>query len=116
MDRSEEEFLAFYLAHWPRLVAALSLALPPGEEPDDVAQEAFTRAFARWDELRQHPRPDGWLFLTAYRLATSLRRRAAIRMRTHLSEEVTTEGPDATLMESLVGLTSRQRAAVLLRH
>jgi DNA-directed RNA polymerase specialized sigma24 family protein len=37
-------------------------------------------------------------------------------MRTYLSETVTTEGPDASLMGSLAGLTRRQQAAVLLRH
>ena len=108
--------MEFYREHWSRLVAAVSLVLPEGEEPDDVAQEAFTRAFEHWAEVQVHPRPDGWLFLTAYRLAGTLRRRLAVRMRVRPEES-----PASSLLgdlsdEPLLGLTPRQRAAVLLRH
>jgi len=117
MDKeSEEEFVAFYVAHSPRLVAALALVLPSGEEPEDVAQEAFTRAFEHWGRLRDHPRPDGWLFLTAYRLATSLRRRAATRMKTNPPGLASRDQLEGSLVDVLRGLKPRQRAAVLLRY
>ncbi len=116
MDQAGEEFEAFYVAQWPRVAAALRLALPEGEEPEDVAQEAFTRAFEQWDHLRHHPRPDGWLFLTAYRLATSLRRRTATRLRSTGSSAASPALPADSLTEALASLTQRQRAALLLRH
>ena len=115
-EATQEEFVAFYLSHWPRLVAAIALALPPGEDAEDVAQEAFARAFEHWGELRDHPRPDGWLFLTAYRLASSLRRRAATRMNASLIGSTAPPWPDITSMDPLADLTPRQRAAILLRH
>lgn len=116
MDQESEEFVAFYVDHWPRLLAALALVLPPGEEPEDVAQEAFTRAFEHWDRLRHHPLPDGWLFLTAYRLATSLRRRAATRMKSNPPLPASREELGGGLVDLLRGLQPRQGAAVLLRY
>ncbi len=115
----EEEFLAFYRAFWPRLVAALALAVPEGEDPEDVAQEAFARAYQRWPVVRSHDRPDAWLFLTAYRLATSLRRRLAVAAR-RLRPSSPTPVPElmsgSELEELLSRLPYRQRAALLLRH
>jgi len=115
-DQESEEFVAFYVDHWPRFLAALTLVLPPGEEPEDVAQEAFTRAFEHWGRLRHHPRPDGWLFLTAYRLATSLRRRAATRMKINPPGPASRDQLDGSLVDPLRGLKPRQQAAVLLRY
>jgi len=62
----EDGFEDPYMTHWRPLVASLSLSLPEGEDPRDVAQEAFARAFARWDRVSHHQRPDAWVFLTAY--------------------------------------------------
>lgn len=116
MIRKEEAFVAFYQEHWVRLVAAVSVVLPEGTDAEDVAQEAFTRAFEHWNELDGHPRPDGWLFLTAYRLVASLRRRLAVRLRIETEStraESTAGDPE---IDPLLVLTHRQRAAVLARH
>lgn len=108
----------FYRAQWARLVAALTWSLPPGEEAEDVAQEAFARAYERWSRVRVHARPDAWLFLTAYRLRRSLWRRAVVRNR-HLPDQRMTsddlfEGISARAL--LDTLPPRHRAAILLRH
>jgi RNA polymerase sigma factor (sigma-70 family) len=118
-SRSEEDFVSFYRAHWPRLVAALAWSLPKGEDSRDVAQEAFARAFERWSVVGSHPRPDAWLFLTAYRFASKIRRRRALRER-HLDADVASDpgnvGAAAEVHEILARLSPRQRAAVILRH
>jgi RNA polymerase sigma factor (sigma-70 family) len=109
-DPNEEEFLNFYQAYWLRLVAALAVTVPQGEDPADVAQESF--------DVRSHPRPDAWLFLTGYRLAVTLRRRlrTAVRLQ-RLRTPVINETVGDSLLGELIGaLPSRQRAALLLRH
>jgi RNA polymerase sigma-70 factor, ECF subfamily len=79
---SQREFEAFYMAHWRRLVAALASSLPSQEDPADVAQEAFARAYANWKSVGSHERPGAWLCLTAFRLASSVRRRLRAKRRT----------------------------------
>lgn len=115
----EIEFAEFYRAYWPRLVAALALALPPDEEPEDVAQEAFARAYQNWRRVHALDRPDSWLFVTAYRIATGLRRRAVLK-RSKVGSAPSTPSPDLleaySLSESLKALVPRQQAALLLRH
>ncbi|MGH2653051.1 MAG: RNA polymerase sigma factor [Actinomycetota bacterium] len=98
-----------------RRCAGLVLA----RRPRDVAQEAFARAFERWNVVRSHPNPDGWLFLTAYRVAGRVRRRHRLSER-HRSADVASRpenpGAAAEAHEALAVLSPRQRAAVILRH
>lgn len=110
--------MAFYRAHWPTLVAALTWSVPPGEDPRDVAQEAFARAFERWSRVRVHPRPDAWLFLTAFRLTRTLWRRALIRRRHTTNQPAQSGDPFEAVAAAdlLKGLPPRHRAALLLRH
>lgn len=114
----EDDFVDFYEAQWPRLVAALAWSLPPGEDPRDLAQEAFARAYQRWREMRDHPRPDAWLYLTAYRLASSLRRRLAVRRRRDVRIAGATHDifEGVALADLLSNLPLRERTALLLRH
>jgi RNA polymerase sigma-70 factor, ECF subfamily len=114
----EEEFLEFYQAYWPRLVAALAWATPRGEDAEDIAQEAFARAYQHWPVVRTYERPDAWLFVTAYRLASTLRRRLAVRGRRSQFEPRPVHDlfEPSILGELLHTLPQRQRAALLLRH
>jgi RNA polymerase sigma-70 factor, ECF subfamily len=115
----DEQFAAFFKAHWPRLVAGLAAVVPRGEDPSDVAQDAMARAYADWSRVQDHPRPDAWLFLSGYRLAISARRRS--RIRTRFRGAGTPQPPSdpaalSMLELALISLPPRQRAAVLLRH
>jgi RNA polymerase sigma-70 factor (ECF subfamily) len=116
----QEEFVSFYRAHWPRLVAVLRSTLPPGEDAADVAQEAFARAWQHWDKVRVHEHPEAWVALTAQRLVGGLWRRLAVRRRKEpavLAVAASTQKDErSSLTELLAPLSPRQRAAVLLRH
>ena len=46
-------------------------------EAQDVAQEAYVRAWRHWRQVSGHPAPEAWLRLTASRLATDGHRRVA---------------------------------------
>lgn len=116
----EDDFESFYRQHWARLVAALALVLPEGEDPQDAAQEVFARAYQHWTRISSYDALDGWLFVTGYRVATGLRRRAAVRARKGwlAARPSSDESIDATALAvgALSTLTARQRAALLLRH
>jgi RNA polymerase sigma-70 factor (ECF subfamily) len=119
-SRRDADFESFYRQHWPRLVAALTLVLPESEDPEDAAQEAFARAYQHWSTISSYDAPDGWLFVTGYRVAIGVRRRAAVRARKGwlAAQPRGDESTDMTALAlgTLSILTSRQRAAVLLRH
>ena len=115
-----EEFWTFYCSNWSKLVATLAFSVPEGEDPEDVAQEALVRAYQHWGKLRDHPDPDSWLYVTAFRRAASLARAARVRRRKLRLIEA---GPRPSnpfegtfLMDLMRELSPRQRAAVLLRH
>lgn len=117
IENPEDEFVRFYTAHWAKLVAALAWAVPPGEDPRDVAQEAMARAFEHWGRVRRHERPDAWLFVTGYRLASSLRRRLSVRRRHGgTTPAVRDEFEQLVLDEALSGMVPKERAVLLLRH
>ena len=73
---SEREFEAFYMAHWRRLVAALASSLPGEEDPADVAQEAFARAYANWKSVGSHDVP-----LQSHLAGLASRQKAALLLR-----------------------------------
>lgn len=111
----DADFAEFYATHWPRLVAALAHAVPDGADPRDAAQEAFARAYARWSSVSRHDRPDAWLFLTAFRIATRLRNRASAGERPLTGPPPQQGEGDVQVRLALSRLPERQRAALLLR-
>ena len=41
---------------------------------EDVAQEALTRAYARWDRVREHPNLEAWVTTAAFRVSLEMGR------------------------------------------
>jgi RNA polymerase sigma-70 factor (ECF subfamily) len=86
---------------------------------EDAVAEAFTRAYAHWPRLAEHPNPTAWVLRTALNTQRSWWRR--------LRREVSGEPPDwpsqpvdsphlSSQLKSLVkGLPRRQREVVALR-
>lgn len=115
-EQSDADFSAFYRQHYKRLVTAMSTYIPRAEA-EDVAQEAFVRAYAAWPRVVAHPHPDGWLFVTAFRLV----RRSRVRQR-ELPAGPLADSPTLETVEDrlhartlLDRATYRQRAAIVLR-
>lgn len=115
-----EEFESFFRQHWGPLVAAFAFVLPEGEDPEDVAQEALTRAYQHWARVSTHESPEGWLFVTGCRIATGLRRRARVRARkgwlVAAPSSVDPFDSNTQPISLLSTLSTRQRGALLLRH
>lgn len=112
-----ESFEALYEREWNGVCAAVRAIVPSQEDAADVSQEAFARAYQRWPEVSSLERPEAWVFVTAYRLAISLRRRAMTRWR--YARTATGPAPsDSTprLLELLEPLSLRERSALLLHY
>lgn len=113
-------------AHW-RDVSRLAHALVGAADGDDVAQQAWTQAYASYPRLRSGTNLRGWLLTVTYRCAMDVHRR---RAREPLSSydvllldppgrstpAADAALPDDDLWASVAALPERQRAAVVLRY
>jgi RNA polymerase sigma-70 factor (ECF subfamily) len=112
-------FERFFEAQHARLYGTLCLVTADPREAEDVMQEAFLRLWERWDRVRAHPDPAGYLYRTAFNLHRSQLRRAVRAARRRFVDQ---ESPDQlarvddrqTLLAGLRRLPRRQRTAVVL--
>src|SRR5207247_4466654 len=65
---------------YERVANAAFLILGSHEEALDVAQETFSRAFERWEQVRMMESPEGWLYQVAVNLSLSSRRKTRRRL------------------------------------
>ncbi|MEV4256669.1 sigma factor, partial [Spirillospora sp. NPDC049652] len=80
-DEDDAGFPAFYRDAYPGLVAELCVRTGDRTEAQEIAQEAFTRAWTHWESVRDLDQPRAWVARVAYRLAASRWRRAAVALR-----------------------------------
>ena len=122
MDPSRErDFTAFYDATWARTVACAYAMTGVLGDAEDLAQEAYSRAWPRWSSLREYDDPGAWVRQVATRLAVSRWRRA----RTAARFLASSRGPEhvappsettAALVGALKQLPEAQRRAVVLHY
>lgn len=117
--RLRADYGAHLEAHYPRLVAQLyAITLSP-QDAHDAVQDAYSRAWRRWSELRS--RPDGptedaavgWVRRVAIR--TSMRGRL-LRPRRRRSGSDESDPRTAALLDALGRLAPADRRAVVLHH
>jgi RNA polymerase sigma-70 factor, ECF subfamily len=114
-------FDAFYAAQAPALVRQLHAMTGDLAEAQDCVQEAFARAWQRWDRLARYDAPQAWVRQVAWRLAVSRFRRAGAGLRAGRrhgpSADVPELSPDrVALVMALAALPAAQRRAVVLHH
>ncbi|MFE8972473.1 SigE family RNA polymerase sigma factor [Streptomyces cyaneofuscatus] len=120
----EAEFDAFYAATAKRLVATVYAMTGDLAESEDAVQEAYARAWQRWDRLTREGDPLPWVRTVASRLAVSAWRRTRNRLRAQLRHGPASDDPDpsgvsgdrAALVAALRELRPDQRRAVVLHH
>ncbi len=78
---AEVEFEPFFEAHYPTLARALLLLTGDPFEAEELAQEAFARAYERWDRIKLMDSPAGYLYRIALNLNRSRLRRVTARAR-----------------------------------
>jgi RNA polymerase sigma factor (sigma-70 family) len=119
MDTEPAAFESFFEEQKERLLRILSVITGSRAEAEDLAQEAFTRMFERWDTVAAMEDPAGYLHRTAMNLFRNQYRRARIGLARTVGlapeQDVfkPVEDRDAAA-RALGSLTPRQRAALVL--
>ncbi|MDN5919681.1 MAG: RNA polymerase sigma factor [Pseudonocardia sp.] len=113
------DFGAHLETHYPRLVAQLyAITLHPGDAHDAV-QDAYSRAWRRWSELRDTEDPVGWVRRVAIRTSTRGWRQGMARLglrRGTRPDSESVEPRTAALLDALARLSVSDRRAVVLHH
>jgi RNA polymerase sigma-70 factor (ECF subfamily) len=114
-------FDEFYAGAVGRLVGQLFPVTGDLHEAEEVVQEAFTRAAARWGRLRDYDLPEAWVRRVAMNLAAdrarNLRRQARAMRRLQAPAEAVAASVEAlALAEALRTLPVRQRQALVLHY
>ncbi len=119
--RSEAEFTSLYHARFSDLSAQLYAYVGDASEAQDIVQEAFTRAWQRWDQIGKYEDPVAWVRRVAWNLATSRHRRLGV-IRRFLARSTPPENapppsPDhVVLITALRRLSANQRRAMVLHY
>jgi RNA polymerase sigma-70 factor (ECF subfamily) len=116
-----EGFEEFYAATVGRLLGQLFPVTGDLQEAEEVVQESYARASARWSRLRGYDVPEAWVRRVAINLAAErarrLRRQARALLRAGPPPHVPPVSDEAlALLEALRTLPVRQRQAVVLHH
>jgi RNA polymerase sigma-70 factor, ECF subfamily len=121
MPMGDDGFARFYTASYQRLLGQLFAVTGDLAEAENVLQEAYARAFARWAQVRAYDFPEAWVRRVALNLAAMaarrLRRRAAALWRLgppSAIPELSSELLD--LHQALRALPLGQRQVVVLHH
>ncbi|MCC5947108.1 MAG: SigE family RNA polymerase sigma factor [Nitriliruptoraceae bacterium] len=117
-------FASFYATHHRDLTGLAYTLTGSWTVAEDLAQEAFVRAYRDWDRVGDYDRPDSWIRTVLVNLATSRGRRLAaegralIRLRGHREDQHTDPLPGAAerFWAAVRSLPRRQAQAVALHY
>lgn len=119
--RDQNGFVAFYETSYSRIVGQILVVVGSLAEAEDITQEAFVRAAARWDRIGEYDAPEAWVRRVAMNLAFNTvqrtRRRAMILLRGH--RETTAPEPSVervALTQAMASLPLRYRAVIALHY
>jgi RNA polymerase sigma-70 factor (ECF subfamily) len=119
METELPAFESFFEEQKERLLRSLSLITGSRAEAEDLAQEAFTKVFERWDTVAAMEDPAGYLHRTAMNLFRNHYRRTRVALARAVGigpeQDVfkAVEDRDAAA-RALGALTPRQRTALVL--
>lgn len=110
----------FYGVHFGALVTQLRAGTSDLAEAQDIVQEAFCRAWGRWDRLVEYDDPLAWVRRVAWNLAVSRWRRSRTALRFLAGQRpqyVPGPGPERIDLDAaLARLPINQRRAVALHY
>ena len=117
----ESEFNEFYTGSFRRVVGQLYAMTGNLTESEDSVQEAYARAWQRWDEVSGYSDREAWIRTVAYRYSVSVWRKAVNRGTAHRRAVTTFEVPAPTpdlldLMDALRRISPLQRRVIVLHY
>lgn len=91
-----QDYAAFYSQQFAGVLALVYSLVGSWPVAEDLAQEAFVRAYRDWQRIGAYDRPDAWVRTVAVNAATSRFRRLAAEARavTRLAGRARTTWPD----------------------
>ena len=118
MDEDQREFAEFYAAAWDDCLRVVMVSVGNRALGEDLAAEAFTKAWASWRKVRHLDEPRAWIIRIALNAHVSWwrRHRREVALGSH---DMVATGADPVLDGSLVAalrrLPVRQRQVIALR-
>lgn len=121
MDHLTADFADFYASARDDCLRAVFASVGDRQEAEDLAAEAFAKAWARWATVSRHPAPRAWVVRTALNARISRWRR---QQREIVVPDAAPDGSsdgyldgvvDRHLMTIVLRLPDRQRQVVALR-
>jgi RNA polymerase sigma-70 factor (ECF subfamily) len=110
---ADGSFEAFYAEHFEALYRGLAVAFGNPLLAEEAAQEAFARAYTRWDRVHDIERPAAWMYVVAVRIARRRRRDLLdLGRNSHPQNAIGLR----TLPAAIDALPPRQRIALVLHH
>lgn len=113
-----DDFDTLYYASYGSVLRAVVLLTPTVEDAHDVAQEAYARAFARWDEVGRLENPRAWIRKVAVNAAVDMRRRdrsrraAFTRLLGGSQDVAPPDGRELDVVRALARLKPAQRRVI----
>jgi RNA polymerase sigma-70 factor, ECF subfamily len=123
--KQARDFEEFYAANYGKVTALVAAVIGDRNEADDVTQEAFARALARWIRLSRYDLPEAWVRRVALRLAIDSGRRLRRTLRTlpllRAAERNAEPEPGTALTftplgRALTRIPLREREAIVLHY
>ena len=119
--RDGDDFDQFYAGTVRRVTTYLHALTGSRAEAEDAAQEAFARAWQRWDTVSGYANPEGWVRTVGYRIAVTAWRKAATRAAAHRRHGVPDDEPGLSpdylaIVAALRQIPAAQRQAIVLYH
>ena len=119
--RNSDDFDAFYASSVRRVTGCLYVMTGSRAEAEDAAQEAYARAWQRWEKVSGYGDPEGWVRTVAYRITLNTLRKAMTRAAAHRRHGVPDDPPDLSpdyvaIVAALRKIPPGQRQAIVLHH
>jgi RNA polymerase sigma-70 factor (ECF subfamily) len=119
--RNADDFDEFYAGTVRRVTTYLHAVTGSRAEAEDAAQEAFARAWQRWDKVSGYGNPEAWVRTVGYRIAVNAWRKAATRAAAHRRHGVPDDQPGLSadylaIVAALRQIPAAQRQAIVLYY
>jgi RNA polymerase sigma-70 factor, ECF subfamily len=121
----ERDFERLYQASYGKILSTLTAVLGDRASAEDCAQDAFERAFKKWDTWQPIAPAEAWVHRIAINAAVSYRRKMRLREVGEVIRRIGLPGlaPDPAeqaehrdVADAIAKLPPKQGAAIVLRH